>query len=314
MPKTDTYSRPKSAVVNSTPIVMRVKTAEKPNAPALFDPATPAPFNVNAPNVFVGLVLSSATFSLHDTFNIGGDTYEVLDFASVTDADKTLTNDAYIPVDYYSTSGGFSARDTFEELAAAVNNTRGSYAGTYLMTDGVTPVTFKNGLATMCAIVDANVLSVQYTKLILYSATNINSSVPAPGDNTGTINVSFAIGMGMSGIVEVIWNTFNNGTILNPMSVQPPTPSYTPGTTAALDCRIQADLDPTGGTDWQDIWKVEATPSIDDTGNGLVKLAVKVTPINGDGSGGTPLIDNATLAHPQTMDQIQTAGGDPRVP
>jgi hypothetical protein len=81
------------------------------------------------------------------------------------------------------------------------------------------------------------------------------------------------------------------------------------GTTAQLDCRVQADADESGGTSLHDLFKIETIPGIaSDTG--VVTLSVTVTPILGDGSIGTPksLITN----HDQSMDAWQTAAGRAR--
>lgn len=81
------------------------------------------------------------------------------------------------------------------------------------------------------------------------------------------------------------------------------------GTTGELDCRVRADADESGGADVQDLFKIETVPGIDEN-TGAVTLTVTVTPINGDGSAGTPSV--TTVTHGQTMDTWQAAAGRAR--
>ena len=80
------------------------------------------------------------------------------------------------------------------------------------------------------------------------------------------------------------------------------------GNTGNLDARIQADADESGGTDVQDLFKIEATPALDSAGK--ITVVVTVTPIKGDGSAGTP--GTLTVTHDQDMDVWQTAAGRAR--
>lgn len=80
------------------------------------------------------------------------------------------------------------------------------------------------------------------------------------------------------------------------------------GTTAELDCRVQADADESGGVDVQDLFKLEALPAV--ALSGAQTLKVTVTPIKGDGTEGTAQI--LTVSHPENMDAWQTAAGRAR--
>lgn len=80
------------------------------------------------------------------------------------------------------------------------------------------------------------------------------------------------------------------------------------GTTAGVDARIQADADESGGTDVQDVFKVEALPAMDSSGK--MTVALTVTPIKGDGTAGTP--QTLTVTHDEYADTWQTAAGRAR--
>lgn len=82
------------------------------------------------------------------------------------------------------------------------------------------------------------------------------------------------------------------------------------GTTAELDCRVQADADESGGADVQDLFKIEAVPAIDD--DGITTLTVTVTPIKGDASNGTQKI--TVVTHDENMDAWQAAAGRAQQP
>lgn len=80
------------------------------------------------------------------------------------------------------------------------------------------------------------------------------------------------------------------------------------GNTGNLDCRIQCDADESGGSDVQDLFKIEATPSL--SAEGVITVLITVTPIKGDASAGT--VGTLTVTHDQTMDVWQTAAGRAR--
>lgn len=80
------------------------------------------------------------------------------------------------------------------------------------------------------------------------------------------------------------------------------------GTTAELDCRVQADADESGGADVQDLYKLEALPAV--SINGEVTLKVTITPIKGDGTDGK--VQVVTVTHDENMDAWQTAAGRAR--
>ncbi|KKN73350.1 hypothetical protein LCGC14_0401630 [marine sediment metagenome] len=80
------------------------------------------------------------------------------------------------------------------------------------------------------------------------------------------------------------------------------------GSTAELDCRVQADADESGGADVQDLYKIEVLPAVALSGAQTVKITV--TPIKGDASEGTPQI--ITVTHPENMDAWQSAAGRAR--
>lgn len=80
------------------------------------------------------------------------------------------------------------------------------------------------------------------------------------------------------------------------------------GNTGNLDARICADADESGGTDVQDLFKIEATPSL--SAEGVITVLITVTPIKGDASTGT--VGTLTVTHDQTMDVWQTAAGRAR--
>ena len=82
------------------------------------------------------------------------------------------------------------------------------------------------------------------------------------------------------------------------------------GTTAVLDYRLQCDADESVGVDVQDLFKLEATPTI--SSDGIIRLAVTVTPILGDASEGTPVA--TTVEHDENMDAWQATAGRPQQP
>lgn len=82
------------------------------------------------------------------------------------------------------------------------------------------------------------------------------------------------------------------------------------GTTAALDCRIQADADESVGADVQDLFKIEVTPTI--TSDGKATCTVVVTPIGG--GGGSLTAETLAVLHPETVDAWQAAAGRARQP
>jgi hypothetical protein len=84
--------------------------------------------------------------------------------------------------------------------------------------------------------------------------------------------------------------------------------AVTAGSTGALDARIQVDADESGGADVQDLWKIEATPTIG--ADGKPKLTVVVTPILGDATAGAAATN--VYDHAQSMDAFQTAAGRAR--
>ena len=80
------------------------------------------------------------------------------------------------------------------------------------------------------------------------------------------------------------------------------------GSTAELDCRVQADADESGGVDIQDLFKIETVPVI--AADGTVTLAVTVTPIKGGATDGKA--QTLTVTHPENMDAWQSAAGRAR--
>ena len=81
------------------------------------------------------------------------------------------------------------------------------------------------------------------------------------------------------------------------------------GTTGNLDARFQADADESGGTDIQDLFKLETTIAVDAT-TGQATLTVLVTPIKGGALDGTA--KSMVVTHDETMDAWQTAAGRAR--
>ncbi len=94
------------------------------------------------------------------------------------------------------------------------------------------------------------------------------------------------------------------------VSEKPDAPSAIGGTgsTGELDMRVQVDADESGGADVQDLFKVETVPLI--AADGAMSLKTTITPINGDGTEGTPQI--LTVVHNENMDAWQTAAGRAR--
>jgi len=81
------------------------------------------------------------------------------------------------------------------------------------------------------------------------------------------------------------------------------------GTTGNLDARFQADADESGGTDIQDLFKLETTIAVDAT-TGQANLTVLVTPIKGGALDGTA--KSMVVTHDETVDAWQTAAGRAR--
>lgn len=81
------------------------------------------------------------------------------------------------------------------------------------------------------------------------------------------------------------------------------------GTTGNVDVRIKADADESGGTDVQDLFKVETAISVD-TSSGVITLVVTTTPVKGDGTTGTAVV--STITHDENFDVWQTGAGRAR--
>lgn len=104
--------------------------------------------------------------------------------------------------------------------------------------------------------------------------------------------------------------TNNTGMVLTILTAEKPNApaAVTAGTTGELDCRIQCDADESAGADVQDLFKIEAAPQI--SAEGVVSIAVTVTPIKGDGTLG--ISKSLNVNHDENMDVWQTAAGRPR--
>ena len=80
------------------------------------------------------------------------------------------------------------------------------------------------------------------------------------------------------------------------------------GTTAELDCRVQADADESIGNDIQDLFKIEIVPVV--AADGITTLTITVTPVKGDATDGKT--QTLVVTHPENMDAWQTAAGRAR--
>ncbi len=80
------------------------------------------------------------------------------------------------------------------------------------------------------------------------------------------------------------------------------------GTTAALDVRLQADLDPSGSTSYQTVFKLVFTPSIDVEGR--AHLGFVVTNMLFGGVSGNA--ESKDVVHDQNLDTFLSAAGIPR--
>jgi hypothetical protein len=78
----------------------------------------------------------------------------------------------------------------------------------------------------------------------------------------------------------------------------------TPGTTANLDSYLECNIG-----SWKSLFHITTEQQL--MQSGLILIVVTVTPILGDGSNGTPIVN--TFVHDQNMDNFQTAAGFPRV-
>lgn len=284
MPVTENYNRPKSAVVNSTPIDMRLKVAEKSATPVLL-----APTLYEAARAII--LHSNGYAALHDTLTVGADVFEILDGASGSAADRSVTTDSNIPVSLSEDGAALS------DITASLNGTRSDWTGHgYLKHDGVTALPFKSPAE--------NHIKAQYWEDGSGNGVLVLTDADAPNGVHNKSGRSLTV-TGGNPSFNILDSTFGGA---EPVVKNPLTQAVA-GTTGALDCIIQADGDPTGGTDWQDLWHIEATPDLDV--NGVSTLTPLITPILGNGSAGTP-ITFTPLVHPQNMDAWQTAAGDAR--
>jgi len=88
-------------------------------------------------------------------------------------------------------------------------------------------------------------------------------------------------------------------------------PADLAGADGIMQIAFDADADESGGTDVQDLFKINNL-QVNLGSNGAVTLVGTIVPILGDGSDGTAVAINET--HPQTMDAWQTAAGRPQQP
>lgn len=81
------------------------------------------------------------------------------------------------------------------------------------------------------------------------------------------------------------------------------------GSTAALDLRLQADPDPSGGIQWQDIFKLIFTPNV--TVSGVLSLTIDLTSILGNAALGAEQTEN--VDHVESLDTFLTEAGVARI-
>ena len=79
------------------------------------------------------------------------------------------------------------------------------------------------------------------------------------------------------------------------------------GSSGILNITITADADESGGTDVQDLFRIEDIQVLINQATGLTQVSMNIIPVKGDATDGTAIavLEN----HPQTMDAWQTAAG-----
>lgn len=135
--------------------------------------------------------------ALHDLLVIGPDTYEALDSSSVTNADRTLSDDTYFPWDI----SGVDVDSVFIDLQSTINGTRVGWSGSgFLKVDGTTPVPVKNGTAHVLCTVNVVYNSVGMSMVI--------EDADAPGGTSCLGATQLMVTLPMSLAFLAIKNTF----------------------------------------------------------------------------------------------------------
>lgn len=80
------------------------------------------------------------------------------------------------------------------------------------------------------------------------------------------------------------------------------------GDSAKVNLVLTADADETGSADVQDLFRIDAVPTI--APDGKIDVTFVVTPVLGDGTDGVP--QTKVFRHDENMDAWQTAAGRPR--